>query len=272
MLRYNSLRAALKEQGATINIAGLPNYSLMHAYVLFLPVLCYAAKANQGWKKRFAILGLGVLCFVIYDTFVTTSLILMIAIVLFSIFYTSKNSVLFAIIVMVLALLVYVLYQGGFFITLIDWIMPAFEGTAVEPKLVDMQDSIRQGQLTGGTITGRQNLHDISWNSFFQNPFFGTSVVGGHSSLIDRLGGMGILAGVPFAMIFVTFVKRMVKFYDTKHAKAFFWVGIIVGFLFLYLKGNWGSESWLMYMVLMPMGILVFERNYLNLKGNYNEQ
>lgn len=264
MLRYNSIREALSEQDQTISVPGLPGYSLMHAYTLFLPALCYAVKVNQGWKKWLAIIGLGVLCFVIYDTFVTTSLLIMIAVVLFTVFYMPKNTAIFLVIASLLVLVVYVLYQFGFFITLIDWIMPAFEGTAVESKLHDFKESMLQGQVTGGTITGRQNLHAISWHSFFQNPFFGTSAVGGHSSFIDRLGGMGLFAGLPFVMIFVSFIKRMVKMYITKTAKMFFWIGTISAFMYLYQKGNWGGEAWLMYMVLMPMGILVFEKQSIN--------
>lgn len=271
MLRYNSLREALKGQNETFTVPGLPSYSLMHAYVLFLPVLCYAAKVNHGWQRGLSIVGLSVMCFVIYDTFVTTSLIIMVVIVLFTFFYTPKNSSLFAFIVTVLALVVYILYQSGFFITFIDWVMPVFEGTAVENKLIDFKDSMLQGQVTGGSITGRQNLHAISWNSFFQNPFFGTSVVGGHSSLIDRFGGMGFIAGLPFIMIIISFIRQMLIIFNTKVARAFFWVGTLGAFLFLYQKGNWGCESWLMYMVLMPMGIMVFEQQSLGQKSINND-
>lgn len=270
MMRYNSLREALTEQEETLSVPGLPSYSLMHAYTVFLPALCYAAKVNQGWKKWMAILGLGVLCFVIYDTFVTTSLLIMIVIVLFTMFYTPKNTFILGIIASLLVIVVFVLYQYGFFVALIDWIMPVFEDTAVESKLIDFKDSMLHGQITGGTITGRQNLHAISWHSFFQNPFFGTSVVGGHSSLIDRFGGMGFVAGLPFVMIFVSFIKRMVKLYETKMAKAFFWIGTISAFLFLYQKGNWGCEAWLMYMVLMPMGILSYERQTYNYENGFS--
>lgn len=261
MLQYNSVREALSEQDETFNIPGLPGYSLMHAYTLFLPTLCYAAKLYMGWRKWLAILGLGSLCFVIYDTFVTTSLLIMIVIILFTVFYTPRNTAIFLVIATLLVLVVYVLYKFGFFITLIDWIMPAFEDTAVESKLNDFKSSILQGQVTGVTVVSRQNLHAISWNSFFKNPFFGTSIVGGHSSLIDRFGGMGFFAGFPFVMIFVSFVKRMVKLFETKMAKVFFWIGTMSAFVFLYEKGNWGNEAWLIYMVLMPMGILVFEKS-----------
>lgn len=264
MLRYNSIREALAEQEMSIRIPGLPGYSLMHAYIVLLPVLCYGVKVFQGQKKRWTIVGLLILCFVVYDTFVTTSLIIMAFIVFMTLLYDKKRFNLIFIIIPLIALVFFVLYKAGVFISVIDWIMPWFENTPVEKKLLDFKKSMIEGSLSGGNIVGRQNLHAISWRSFFQNPFFGTSVVGGHSSLIDRFGGMGFVASLPFVMIFVSFIKRMVKMYDTKTAKMFFWIGTISAFIFLYEKGNWGCEAWLMYMVLMPMGILVYEKQSIN--------
>lgn len=260
MLRYGSIREAqrLSDQGISISVLGLPSYSLMHAYTLFLPVFCYGVKVFSGRKKWLLLLGLLVLSFVVYDTFVTTSLVIMIVMLIFTIFYSDNRSVFF-LVFGGLAIVIYVLYKAGFFISLIDWMMPTFEGTVVEPKLVDFRDYMMHENIEDGAIMGRQNLHTISWNSFYQNPFFGTSIVGGHSSLIDRFGGMGIVAGLPYLMIFITFVRQMVRQYTTKKAKTFFLVGIITGFVYLYEKGNWGCEAWLMYMVLMPMGILSLE-------------
>ena len=112
----------------------------------------------------------------------------------------------------------------------------------------------------GGNLVTRVELHNISWQSFFENPLFGTSEVGRHSSLIDRLGGMGLVAFVPFLMIFITGIVRLVKMFKQQISKDFFWLGVISSFMFLYFKGNWGSDSWLMLFVLMPFAILVYER------------
>lgn len=266
LVRFQSLRDALNEQGEDLIIPGLPSYSLMHAYVLFVPIMCYLVKVLEGRKKGIALAGLLVLCFVIYSTFVTTSLFIAVTILLVTLLYSDKNNTLLWVSLILVSLLFYILYELGFFISVIDWIMPAFENTAVEPKLLDFKASMIQGELTGGSITKRQDLHAISWHSFFQNPIFGTSIVGGHSSLIDRFGGMGILAGIPFLMIFVSFFRQAARFYQTRMARTFFWIGIIVGFVFLYVKGNWGCENWLVYMVLMPMSILSYENKY-NITG-----
>ena len=264
MQRYGSLRDALNEEQAEgLSVPGLPGYSLMHAYTLFLPVMCYGAKVFEGRKKLWSVIGLLALCFVVYDTFVTTSLIVMIVVLLFTLLYSERHKAWFWITSATLVVVIYILYKDGFFISLIDRIMPAFEGTAVEFKLNDFKSSMIKGHITGGSITGRQNYHGISWSSFFSDPVFGTSVVGGHSTLLDRFGGMGMIAGLPFVMIFVSFIQQTIKQYKTKMAKAFFWVGIIAGFIYLYTKGNWGAEAWLVYLVLMPMGIQFFERNTL---------
>lgn len=273
MQRYGSIRAALIEENAEdISVPGLPSYSLMHAYTLFLPMFCYGTKVFKDIKKWLMLMGLFVMCFVVYDTFVTTSLLVMIGVLLFTILYSEKNKGLSWIVFFILLIIIFVLYRFGFFVSFIDWIMPAFEGTAVEFKLNDFKQSMQIGQLTGAHIVGRQNLHYISWNSFFINPFFGNSIAGGHSVLIDRFGGMGVVTGIPFLMIFISSIQQLTKIYHTKMAKIFYWVGVIISFVYLYEKGLWGKENWLVYLVLMPMGILFFEQKSLEYKSKNNEQ
>lgn len=264
MRQYNSIRDALAEQGEDFRVPGLPGYSLMHAYTLLVPAMCYAVKASEKKKKLLALVGLAVLCFMVYDTFVTTSLIIMIAVLAFAILYKENSKSMSYLVMSIAAVTVFVLYQMGFFIALIDWIMPAFENTAVASKLEDFRASMLQGSLTGRTITGRQDLHAVSWQSFFHNPIFGTPVVGGHSALVDRLGGMGLFAGLPFIMMIVSFIRMMIRRFQTRGARTFFWVGVIAGFVFLYEKGLWGCESWLMYCVLMPMMIYVLDESKAN--------
>ena len=258
MFQYNSLRSALDIE-EDIGIPGLPGYSLMHAYTLFLPVLCYATKVFKGRQKAWSLVGLLVLCFVIYDTFVTASLLVMICLLLFTIFYKKTSTSLFWIFFGAAAILLYLFYLSGAFIYVIDWMLPYFRGTPVAGKLLDMRSSLYLGELTGGNLVTRQELHSISWNSFFQNPLFGTSVVGRHSVLVDRLGGMGLVCFVPFIMIVLTSYRKIFRLYQSKIARVFVLMGFFAGLMYMYEKGLWGCESWLMYLVLMPFGVRVFE-------------
>lgn len=281
MQQYGSIRAAMFENEEQIKILGLPSYTLMHAYTLFIPVMCYGTKVFKDRNRIACLVGLVVLFVVIYYTFVTTSLIIMVAIVLFTIIYNAQNEAMSFMVSVVLLIIFLIFSNTDFLIGLINGIMPFFEGSAVEFKLNDFKDSLIQGQITGSSITGRMDYHEISRQSFFINPIFGYPRVGGHSSLLDRLGGMGIVGALPFVMIIVSYIRQMIKLFTTRAAKLFFWTGIITGFVYLYEKGLWGSEGWLVYMVLMPMGILVFEQKNIEqnnsrglqkqMKSNNNE-
>ena len=257
MIRYNSLREALAKQSETFDVPGLPSYSLMHAYTLFVPVVCFYHKYTSGKWKLIGFAALLALFFVVYSTFVTTSLIIMIVIMFFAYTYNDRQRSLYWLFLFLTAIVLYVFYEAGLLVDLIDWIQPFFAGTPVEPKLENVRNILLEGQITGGTIVERQRLHGISWNSFLDNPFWGTSIVGSHSSLLDRFGGMGMIAGIPFLMIFITFFNSFKKMLCSPNVRAFFTIGAIAGFMFLYEKGNWGAESWFFFMVLMPMGLYV---------------
>lgn len=261
IIRYESVRSAYTiGENESINIIGLPSYSLMHAYTLFLPVFCYGVRLFKGRKKWLYFAGLAILSFVIYNTFVTTSLFIMVFVFFMALLY-KDNVTMTWIIVGISFLIIFLLYKLGFFVTLIDWISPAFEGTQVAPKLEDFRNSMVTGNVGGENIVGRQNLHSTSWNSFCQNPLIGTSIVGGHSALLDRLGGMGIIATLPFIMIFVSIIKTLIGRFTTKTSRFFFWIGIVASFVFLYEKAVWDKEQWLIFTILMPYSLLVIEND-----------
>lgn len=270
MQRYSSLREAMAEQENSIDIPGLPGYSLMHAYTLFAPPLCYGLRYANKKIRLISIVALAILSLVIISTYVTTSLIVLLGIIIFTILYSSKRTLLFWGVMSLIALILYICYEDGLFVDFIDWIKPWFSDTAVEQKLDDFRASMVEGQLTGGTITVRQNLHDISWNSFFENPLWGTSVVGGHSAIIDRLGGLGLMGALPFLMIIITFTIHAKKMLFTKESRSFFILGIVASFLYLYEKGLWGAESWLIMMVMTPMAICVLEKSLISSKSIKN--
>ena len=49
-------------------------------------------------------------------------------------------------------------------------------------------------------------------------------------------------------------------------ARAFYWNGVVSGFVYMIVKGLWGCESWLVYCVLMPMMIYVLDESKANEK------
>lgn len=250
-----------------ITIPGLPGYGLMHAYTLLIPALCYGVRSKHGKYRFLMLLILAVYCFVVTRTSVTTSIVLMAFILVFSLFYSERNVISTAFTLGLLAFLVYLFYLADGFVLLIDWLSPFFEGTAVEPKIVDLKYSMTVGHIEGETFTNRQDLHQQSWDCFIQNPLFGTENVGGHSNVIDRLGGMGLIGAIPYFMIFVVYLKEIKVFFESQTAKVFSYLTFFIAFIYLYQKGNWSDSNWLFLLVIAPAVMQIFVK-----EEAFNEQ
>ena len=254
MRQYASVREALA-QSQDVKIFGLPGYSLMHAYTFAVPVFCYLVKMTKGARRWLAIALLAVLCFIIYDTFVTTSLIIALMIIFFTLLYNGRKQSLIA--MGAVSIILVVLWNAGAFTPILDVLTPIFEGTPVEDKLQDFQMESMGMDANNGTLDVRAERHSMSWNAFFSNPLFGdSSMVGGHSTLLDHLGGMGLLAFIPFALIFWNFFKQMKIRYNSAMGRTFFFVNVACSLIFLYTKAMWYAECWLFFLVLAPFGIL----------------
>ncbi len=243
-----------------VRVPGLPTYGLMHAYALLVPALCYGIKYSFAKKNKVVNCCILLLfCYVIYKTSITTSLILMMASILFAIFYKAGNRTRNMISLTLISIICVLFYFVGVFETIIDWLLPLFEGTPVEYKLIDIKLSLEAGHTVGGTLTVRQSLHQMSWSSFFHNPLFGVPEVGNHSSLIDRLGGMGLFCFLPFLLIITTHVKSVSRRLPVQvETQTFYSISIAICLIYMYMKGNWGCESWLFMMVLIPSVIKLF--------------
>ncbi len=197
-----------------------------------------------------------VLLFVIYSTFITTSLLVSLVVLLLVLAYRGTKTPFFLLTLVVLYFTLWVLNKAGVFVDLIDVIYPYFDGTAVDSKLDDIRASLIDGEIQGNTLVGREDLHRISWNSFFRSPIWGTSIAGGHSAIVDRLGGLGLLGGLPFIMMFISFYRMIFPRLLPYQIRYFFITGFGAGMIYLYEKGLWGCENWLMLMVMMPSVLL----------------
>ena len=181
---------------------GMPSYSLMHAYVLLLPAFLFGFRIFKSWQKWGMLLVLALLLFIIVNTYITTSLVIALIIVSFTLLFDIHNMVRSIIFIILLFFIIYILHISDVFIQIFNFLIAFFDGTDAQSKMEDFKLLYLTGEIgKSSNLAGRSNLHNISWSAFFDNILFGSSPVGGHSSLIDRLGGMGLLAFIPFIMI-----------------------------------------------------------------------
>jgi hypothetical protein len=251
------------------DMPGVPNYTLMHAYIIAVPALLYGIKTLNAKKKWVMLAVLTLFVFIILHTYVTTSLIVTFAVIVFALLYNTKNKARSYFLMILASSLIYVLHLAGVYVLLFDFLIDFFVGTAVEPKIEGFKYIYLFGDIknSGGHITGRMYLHNMSWKAFIENPLMGaSSPVGGHSNILDRLGGMGLLPFIPFAMIILSQVKMTLRIINQTEQRMYFYLGFGSALSLLFLKGLFGQEGWLFLMVLMPGLIITFRNSQKNQK------
>ena len=198
--------------------------------------------------------------YIIINTYVTTSLVIALIIIISALSFDIRNKTRSFIFIILLVLIIYILHISGIFVQLFDFLIEFFKGTAAHSKMKDFKTIYLTGEIGRTTnIAGRSNLHEKSWVAFFENILTGgSSPVGGHSSLVDRLGGMGLLAFVPFVMIIAYHIRMMLQIIRDSEQRIFYFLGLGAAFTILYQKGLFGQEGWLFMMVLMPGLIITF--------------
>ncbi|MDY2698853.1 MAG: hypothetical protein SOV61_04830 [Lachnospiraceae bacterium] len=250
------LRSSQFSDDMTMRPIGLPGYALMHAYTLvLLPLFWMVKNHRKNWQLISLALSL-LFVYIINQTAVTTSLFIGIFILFFVMLmnpYDTKASTMrFGI----LAVILLVMYYTGVFLVIVDGLMPFFEGTAVEYKLIDMHDSMTLGHVTGDHLTVRMDVQKQSQEHFFANPIIGSGDAGGHSKIWDVLGTMGLAAGVPFLMTIWTSMKLWCRASVNKEMLYYVYAVFAAAFVFLYSKGLFSGEGWLFMTVIVPCIIM----------------
>lgn len=226
-------------------------YTLLHAYIIILPALYYCFSSfNNRWRSVYFV-GILILIYVILKSSITTEIILLVIVLPLSIINSSKNKTKASLLLLLFMLIAFVIYISGALVTLLEVIRPFFEGTAVEEKIDSFQITLTTGS-SAGSISVREDKHNVSLNSFFNNIIIGGGLTGGHSSILDRLGGMGLVGFIPYFMMYFSLCKQWyIKIY--KPTNRYYLLGAISALVLLYTKGIFGQEGNLFLMVLLPV-------------------
>lgn len=242
---------------------GLPGYSLMHAYTFFIMPLAWGFRYERGYVRWISLALLILFEYMIVSTYVTTSLLISVSVILFVLAFNAERIRVSLLRIAFFALVIALLYKAGFFLKLVERMMPFYEGTAVSFKLQDLYDSMVEGRITGGSITGRIDYHKMSRFAFVHNPLFGAGAdaVGGHSKLLDILGSMGLVVFIPFFMIIWNSFKSYFVIARDRKLKCAICISYVVPMLFLYYKGLFGAEGWLAMNVLVPSILMSRRKN-----------
>lgn len=254
----SSLRDAVSlEMYQNIKMPGIPSYTLLHAYLIILSAILYGIVTLKSIKRVLLLAVLILLLYIIYNSQITTSLVVAFALLVIGILYDNANIKKTIFRISIVGTILLLLFPTGIFLQVLDSLVETFEGTAAESKMEDFRTIFITGNITDSSnITGRSSLHGISLKAFADNIFIGSYPVGGHSNLLDRLGGLGLLGFIPYLMILVSQMKMNLSFIKCREEKMYYFMGLFASFTLLALKGLFGQEGWLFMMVLLP-GLII---------------
>lgn len=253
VLTNSNLLRSTVEGYYNYSFIGIPRYAYVHAIVLITPVLLFAVFHCHYLGKIGILLVLLSFTIIVFKSDVTTIIIIFVVDVILSFFfYYTKNNVTLIIITFFILSTILVLYATG----AIDWVFERISdlanGTSFSNKMKSVGSHFSGDEYNGGTYNERLGLHRESWKAFTNNIITGSTPVGNHSSILDRLGGLGLIGFVPYICIFTTFIKRERKNLSSLMVRRFFYLVTGSTFLLLYQKGLFGEEGWLFFLVICP--------------------
>lgn len=278
----NILRMALlTDIVSDSSLFAIPTYPAMHSYVIVISGLIYKIRSSYGkWKIMFLFFTFLYL-YIIFKTSITTNLIISLIVILFAFIY--KNNQRNAIISTVsFSIFILILHFSGALLSMFNMAVEMTEGTYSHSKIIGFRDMYLNDE-DDDVVASRHDLHMISLVSFFQSPVWGknantgvgtldagnvslsNSVVGHHSSILDRMGGMGLIGTIPFLMVFFSIYKVWKKRFYNKDALCFYYYGLAAAGILLCEKAVFGQEGWFSLCIYLPT--LLLSTNTLNTRN-----
>lgn len=194
-------------------LTGLVSYAQVYSLPLIIPTIMAKISNSKGKKKLLPLIALAVSVVMIFlSNLATAGLLCILGIVLYLIMNIKSNKKYIYFLVFCLLLIIGFAIYEWFFETLISWVGA---DTTWGKKLADILKSIQLDEASG-SVAGRTELYEKSWNSFLASPILGAILnpdcyIGGHSTLLDILAGGGIVGFSLYAMFMYMSYKAVKK-------------------------------------------------------------
>lgn len=204
--RFDDVSRILASSSASkiYNWYNIGGYGFIYSLVLAIPGIIYIYHESKN-KKYLIVLALFYFCIIRGEYTIALLLSLPSLILLIS----WKKSVKRLVQIGVISILFFQLfrYQFAKIILALSHFFSRLNVNFLDYRLMQLYNSIILGEMKGG-LNVRANLYEMSFNSFIENPIAGnlfttssTGAIGGHSEILDLLGGAGLLGVSIFSLL-----------------------------------------------------------------------
>lgn len=207
------------------------SYQTIHALPIYSIPLFYLARTNNNlFIRLMSVISIVAILVLMFFADATTPLIITLSIYFILLIYnpqkTFKQNSTRLVLVGVLFL---VLMNKTVLIGILRASQFIFVGSSTYNKVDEIIMAI-SGQGTSGDMEAREDILNMSLNSFFENPFFpemNINKIGQHNFFIDQFVALGLFLGVFLIWFLVERIKRPLR-YMRRQSKPLYWLSVAV--------------------------------------------
>lgn len=242
---------------------GVSNYILPHALPSMIPILIMGVKSVKKRSIWFLLIGVLIACvMLVFFSGATTPLLTTILAIIIAAATSDKGGTKrFVIMGIVSILFLIIVNNDNLMLSLLRGADDVLNNEGYfHGKILEFENLIIYGE-TSGDMEQRGDLYGISFNAILNHPILGVNYeIGGHSTLLDTWGYLGLVGFVPF--IFFIFAQiRWTSKQILKSSRFYYYECVILAFIMLALKNTAGWESWLFLFTVVPLLIKYIENN-----------
>lgn len=244
---------------------GIASYGFCTGLIFLYPLFIFYLKIEGPIKyKIFIVIVISLTLYLNIQTAFTTAFIFSILAIIASILLSSdlKKNI---IVVLFLIITLFVLNSESTTIYLIEKSKIWFSNNEViSIKINEIEESLKYDEAEGD-ISTRASLYKLSWNTFLQNPLFGSGnelEVGGHASWLDLLGLYGIFGTGLFLWLLFNLFKHSCDLLP-KNIRYYYYISFILYMCIGIIKACLGIEIFLMLFVISPSLHYFFQKKLI---------
>jgi len=242
---------------------GIVSYGMPHAFPFIVPPFIYVLKNKYfSFKLRiFALLMIIIASLMVFYAESTGALVVLLFAIIMSLIITEsslKKNIIRLVLLGVIALL---FLNTQILISVLDFFGAETETMAYYGKIEDTITILETGKSVG-QIANRQELHNMSLNTFLNHPLLGTNTgsdIGGHAYFMDRAGLLGLVGIIPLFLFF--FFQIKITYENLPNTiKIYYLIGVTACIILGFQKNMAGFEYWLYLFFLLPALCMLVNR------------
>lgn len=238
---------------------GVGGYGLCYQIVLMAPFITYF------FNSRKVVLPIAVICYAVLILFlfqaqITLALVMFAVLIIIGFSNGSSNRILsLALKFVSVAVSVYLILNiSSILETLIE-----YSNKELGDRLREMLHFIKTSNASEGDIGSRVDLYKMSFDSFRQNPFFGSfgnKTYGSHSTLLDMLGAYGLVGLFGGIGMFIPFFRTRKSVSMNPHLKKTQRLFLLAFVILAFVNAVIGTETMLIIIVIVPLTLKYFSK------------